>query len=185
MFVRDMLDATMLRQQDSQQFLGDVVDDVTGVDVGPDPLLQELQNLARMMVHQRALATTQINNIANADAEVDWGQLDMSLQSIRNYKRHFQEIAAQRSAETQQMYQLTGLDRVINDMAAWAESVLAYLPRAIAAIPNAILQGLGDIAKTGGEVVTGALVPWLIGGALVLAFVKQAETSRTYRAKVA
>lgn len=183
MFVRDMLDASMLRQSTTTPFLGDAMDDVSSQSDGTDPLLVQLHQLALLIVQLRREADAILNQVSNADGTPDMDQLTILLQQIAQYVTEFKRVAAQRTA--QNPYALSGADQAILDIGNWAQGVVNALPNAVSAIPNALLDAAGKIIGNAGSDLVGASVPWLIGGGLLLVLVLQAEKSRTYRKAVA
>ncbi len=159
--------------------LGDALDDAADGGDGPDPLYQQMHILALQIVHQRQIANTILNNVANADADVDWTALNQALQSIVNLKG--QLVIASDAFKAAHPSDLTPFDNAILAVGDWANQVLSYLPNAIAAIPKAILDGLGNIAKDAGNSLLDASLPWLVLGGIGLFALTKVEKTRTYR----
>lgn len=159
--------------------LGDALDDSLDVDTGPDPLLQQLHALALQIVQQRNIANGILSNVSNADAEVDFGALDAALQRIVSLQQQFRAVAAQRTA--QDPYALGAFDSAILAIGNWAQSTLDAIPAGIAAVPNAVVNGLAKIVQNAGGAALGAAVPFGLLAAAGVGLLLFAEKSRTVR----
>ena len=159
--------------------LGDALDDSTSVDTGADPLLQQLHSLAVQIIAQRNAANAILSNVSNADASVDWDGLNTALANIVSLQQQFKSVAAQRTA--QNPYALSAFDNAILAVGDWAQATLNALPGAIAAVPDAIVNGLGKIVQNAGGAAFVASVPFLALAAAGVGLLLFAEKSRTVR----
>lgn len=136
-------------------------------------LLRQLHGLA-LTIYQAQ------QDVLAAQARGDVAYVGARLQDLRRLRDLFADTARRFQANDPAV--LGALDRFILGAGTWIEQSVDALPGAIAAIPNAILKALGDIANEAGKQATGAILPWLIGGSLVLVFLFYAEKSSTVRA---
>lgn len=169
--------------------LGDTLDDVAVDDAGEydqDPQLRQLHALAVLIATLRQTFNAYLNNAANADADFDPAVLTQLGQQLQYYVAQFQQMRASIDRTTVTTYALSKADQALLDVGTWAQQVIAILPNAIAAVPNALLDAVGKVATNAGRNVAQSLaIPALIVGALaigVVAFVKSAERTRTGRA---
>lgn len=174
----------------AQRFgLGDALDDVAvdaSEDYAQDPKLAQLHQLAVLIVALRQTFNNYLNAASNADADFDPATLTAIAQQLQSYVDQFRSLRGSIDHSTASMYALSTADQAILDAGTWAQQALAALPNAIAAIPNALVNALGNIAtNTGKQVAKSIAVPAaLIGGGILAAIwlVKQAEQTRTGRA---
>lgn len=188
MFVRDSLTSMLSLQQNTQQWLGDSMDDGAAADPGNDPLLTQLHQLALLIVSLRQQADNLMNQVSDASNDtVDVNQLTAIMQQIAQYTAQFAQVAAQRTA--QNPYALGWTDQAVLDVGNWAQGFLTALPNAVAALPNALVDAISQIVANAGKAAGNAISPWVIGavalGAVVLFGARKAETTRTYRKYVA
>lgn len=184
-FVRDNLTALTSKRQDQLvTSLGDAMDAASEENGdGADPLLNQLHQIALVIVSLRNQANIILSSVSNADATVDFDQLTALLNQIGDWKVKFQQVAAQRAA--QNPYAVSWTDQAILDIGNWAQGVLNALPNAVAAIPNAFVNAAGRVIGNAGSSLFGASLPWLAIVGVGLFVVTQAEKTRTYRKVVA
>jgi hypothetical protein len=119
------------------------------------------------------------------------GEAQMSLEQVRTMRGVFASILERMRPVAERLgnVDLSPFDRFLFGVGTWIEQSVNALPRAIAALPNAVLDALADFLKHAGEQAVGAILPWLLGAGLVFAVilggVKHAERTRTYRHYVA
>ena len=78
---------------------------------------------------------------------------------------------------------LSWLDRMVVATGEWVAAVLQALPGALAAIPNAFLDGAALIALRAGENTAKAAVPWaliVVGLVGLLLLIEKTRTSRRF-----
>lgn len=122
-------------------------------------------------LHGLALALYQAQQDVRAASQR--GDQDYALdrmQDVKNLRDLFARTADEFRANDPAGTQISGFDRFLLGVDQWITAAIAALPGAIAAIPRAIGSGL-----------LGAALPWLLGGVVIVAFLKYAEGSRTVR----
>lgn len=138
----------------------------------------------REQLHALALSIYQAQRRAEAArAQGNEAGVTIELTNVANLREAFRDVADRMLAAMEQVDPTTlgAVDRIILASGTWVEQFRDALPGAVAALPNAVLEAAGEIA---GTTVTKLLVPVLLGGALLLLFVRQAERSPTIRAGV-
>lgn len=170
--------------------LGDALDDL-GLDTSgaydQDPAIARLHQLTLLILQLRSEVNDQLDCASNADCTTfDANILSGLIQSLAQQQANFRTMRSQIDATTVQQNALTGLDGAMLAVQSWAQQTLAAIPGAIAALPNAVADGLTKIAtNTGTDLAQSIAVPALLIGGLLLAgiaIVKQAERTRTGRA---
>ena len=185
--------------------LGDALDDYAQGDnlstaYAADPAMQQLHQLALLIVDLRSQYDQVFASIADASADVDPNELIVIAQQIQQYVARFAQLRGTINAQTQQMFDLSPIDQAMLAVATWAQnagnlatqagSAVLNLPTTVA---NYLAQQLANIAAAGANAAGkaagsafSAMAPILIGVGLValgaIAIVGQAEKTRTGRA---
>jgi len=169
-------------RQHARAGLGDALDDAGNFDSGSDPLLNQLHGLALSIVAERAAANAILSKVSDADAEIsdsDWFNLSAHLANIVTLQQQFRAAAAQRTA--QDPYALSVFDNAILAVGDWASGVLSWLPTAIAAVPNAVIDGLTKVVQNTGKDAAAALLPFGAIAVGLVGLLLLAEKSHTVR----
>lgn len=145
---------------------------------------RQLHQLAVAIYQKQQIINGYLDTIGDADAVVDWNALTGAANAMLQLKQQFTSLRSRIDQNTRAQNQLGMLDRVILSVGTYAEQVLNALARALAAIPNAFIRAMGEIAKEGGRTMTEAAVSWLIPIAIGLVVLKQLESSPSVRAGV-
>lgn len=159
---------------------------VSDASVSSDPLFNQIRALSHQMAPLQQSVNSIISSVSNADAPaVNMDLLASQVVTLAGLHAQFNQLVAQWKGQNPYAGDLQLATDYTAFLSAWARSVLDAIPGVIAAVPNAVVDGLGKIASNTGSVVFGALMPWLAVGGLVLFAVTQAEKTRTYRKVVA
>jgi len=141
------------------------------------------QALLRQL-HALALAIYQAQqDIRAAQGRGDASYARARLLDLQRLRDLFQQTAAQFHSNDMEL--MSGIDRFILAAGTWIEQSMASLPGTLAAIPNAVIDGVGligrKVGEQGGTILLGASVPILLVGGMLVWFLLQAEKSRTVR----
>ena len=159
-----------------------IVSDMAGTG---DPLFQQIKTLSHMMAPITLRVNAAISGVSNADATVDMNALASDITALQGMHVEFYNLVQQWQATNPYAADLKLATNYLAFLAEWARSVLAALPAAAVDVPNAVLDGLGNIVSHGGQVAFTSMLPWLAVGGAALYFLSYAEKSRTYRKVVA
>lgn len=123
--------------------------------------------LATYQAQQRAIALRRAGNEGAAFGQVQ------TVQTLRG-------LMGTKVAEIQTMTQddLSPFDRIVLQVGDWVVAFLQALPATVAAIPNALVEGLGLIARKAGTEAGKALLPVAIGAIAVLLLAERSSTVR-------
>lgn len=135
-------------------------------------LLTELHALA-LTIYQAT------QDVLAAQARGDVVYVQRRIQDVERMRGIFQATSEQFAGNDS--YALGAIDRFILGTGTWVAAALRALPGAIAALPIAIVQGVGKVAGVTGAVTFGALLPWVGAGLLVIWLVTKAEKTGTGR----
>lgn len=170
MFIRDPWTTTTVQQA------GPVATLSGEPAVSDQVLLRQLHALAQSIYQAQ-------QDIRAAQQRGDTSYAQARLVDLRRLRDLFQQKAA--AFHSNDVELMGGIDRFILAAGTWIEQSMASLPGAIAAIPNAIVDGVGligrKVGEQGGSVLLGASVPVILVGGMLVWFLLQAERSRTVR----
>ena len=154
-----------------------------------DPIYQQIRILSHQMAPIKQAVDAQLNNVANADATVDWQGLAQNILTLDAMHTDFNALVAQWKGSNPYLKDLALAESWTAFMVEWARSTIQALPdlvtNATVGVVNTAVNGLGRIASNAGVVTFKAMIPFLAIGMVLILLVKQAETSRTWRKKVA
>ena len=154
-----------------------------------DPLFQQIRVLAHQMAPIQQAVNAQLNNVADADATVDWQGLAQNVLTLAAMHTDFNALVAQWQTTNPYAKDLALAESWTAFMVEWARATIQALPdlvtNATVGVVNTAVNGLGRIASNAGVVTFKAMIPFLAIGMVLILLVKQAETSRTWRKKVA
>ena len=167
-----------------------------------DPALAQLHQIALLIVDLRSQYNTVLGELGDASIDVDPNTLTVIADQIKQYVDYFGQVRASVNAQTQQLYDLSPLDKAILAIGNWATTVIAFLKGAGGDVLNlpttaanylanqlsAIAAAAARVAGNAGKAAFGALLPVALGvGALLLgaiALTSRAEQTRTGKALV-
>jgi len=170
MFIRDPWSTETWQQAGPVNALSGVSDATDQV------LLQRLHALALSLYQAQ-------QDVRNAQARGDIGYAGKRLEDVQRLRDLFQQTAAQFQSNDADL--LGAVDQFILAAGTWIEQSVGHLPDAVAAIPNAIVEGIGKMGAKLGTTALQVAVPFLVLGGLALWFLSYAEKSRTVRRLVA
>jgi hypothetical protein len=157
-----------------------------------DPIYQQIRVLSHQMAPVKQAIDAQLNNVADADATVDWQGLAQNTLTLDAMHTDFNALVAQWKGSNPYIRDLALAESWTAFMVEWARSTIQALPdipamatNAVVGAVNTVVNGLGRIASNAGVVTFKAMIPFLAIGMVLILLVKQAETSRTWRKKVA
>lgn len=131
-------------------------------------------------LHALALSIYQATqDVLAAQARGDVSYVQARIQDVRRLRDIFATTSAQFTAKDP--YALGAIDRFILGTGTWIEQSLRALPGAIAALPIALVDGLGRVAGSAGVSVLGGILPWVGLGLVVIWLVGKAEKTGTGR----
>lgn len=187
MFVRDartgnLLPGNMTWLSGMGGASADLVTDTTPTG---DPVFQQIRTLAHMMAPIQQRINRAVSGVSNADATVDMDSLAADVIQLQGMHAEFYNLVQQWKGANPYAHDLNLANDYLAFLADWAQGMIQAIPETIAAVPNAVVDGLGNIASHGGQVAFGAILPWLAVGGAVLVFLKYAEKSRTFNKVVA
>ena len=151
---------------------------------GSDPYLNQIRAISVPMGQLRQRINNELNGVSSADASLNVDQLVADLRQMESYQQQLQAAITayqQSPAYSADAQTAAMLNNWLAFIQAWASSV----GQAIAQLPTDLANYIGSQISNVGMAAIGASVPWLIGGALVLWLVVEAEKTRTYRKVVA
>lgn len=134
-------------------------------------------------LHAIALSIYQAQQRANKNlADGNVTQAQREAQVVLTLRGLFQRKAAEIRALVPGL-DLSWVDRMTLATGEWVTAVLQALPGALAAIPNAFVDGLGRIAANAGNQAGKAILPWgliVVGLVGLLFFFERTRTSRRF-----
>lgn len=146
---------------------------LSGVTDGTDQvLLRQLHALALSLYQAQ-------QDVRAAQGRGDVAYATKRLEDVQRLRDLFQQTAAQFRSNDPEL--LTAMDRFILATANWIDQSLGALPNAVAAIPNAVVDGIGKMGVKLGMTAFQVSIPLLALGGLALWFLLRAEKSRIVR----
>lgn len=131
-------------------------------------------------LHALALSIYQATqDVLAAQVRGDFDYVQRRTQDVRRLRDIFQATSQQFTASDP--YALGAIDRFILGTGTWIEQAVRALPGAIAALPIALVDGLGRVAGKAGWTVLGVSVPVILLALAAIYVVTQAEKTGTGR----